>query len=118
MTSESRRIDSKTVASVCQITNTVLQAIEVSRARLSATFLTARFQARADMDCGALAPSWYSPAPANAASTHATIPPIVVISVRLAGKRPAAPMNATLGSRTPANQTASPAHTAVFGPAP
>ena len=52
-----RRIDSKTVASMCQIANTFLRAIEVSRERLSAPFLTARFQARADMDCGALAPS-------------------------------------------------------------
>jgi anti-sigma factor RsiW len=28
------------------------------------------------------------------------------------------PVNAALGSRTPATQTAGPAHTAVFGPAP
>ena len=62
--------------------------------------------------------SLYNAAPARAAATHSTIPPALVSKVRLIENRPGMAMSPRLGSRTPEIHTASPAHTAAFGPAP
>jgi hypothetical protein len=79
---------------------------------------TKRAYARADMLRADSAVSWYSDAPARIAAHHSTAPASVDIIVRSDGNSPATPINPALGSNTLATHTASPAHSAVFGPAP